>query len=221
MATAISSGGVQAATDVQDVPAGDGIGTGTIGGIGVPTVRIIPPVIHRFTRCTGISYDNAGTAHTITFMTPIGDVSPKVTADLAINGTTIPLDAVPHDGGGNVPASGDWLCVRGTDNQLYSYQVASYAAGVITITATSGYGDANGTGLAMTIPTGNQVWFYGSPAVLADQPRRLISKASTVNTIVMVLATTPKVYQPILVYSDNGTAPANSIYLSGDNPKAV
>lgn len=215
MPTAIENEYVQAAADVS-AAAGDGLAA-PIGSIGVPSTILIPPAKNRLTRATFVDYLNAGTAHTITFMVPMNDDTPKLTGDVMVNGTTLSLSSVPHDSGGNVPASGDWVAIRGVNGNLYRFHVASYSAGVITITATSGYGDANGTGVPVEFPSGRLVWFFGSPS--ADQPRKLVAAASARTTLPGILCTTPKVYQPIIVHSDNGTAAALSFYASGDNVK--
>lgn len=217
MPTAIENDLVTASI-VVNPSAGDGVG-GAMTALDVPSVRILAPVKGQYTRCTALHYMNAGTAHTITFMTPLGDDSATLTADTALNGTTFSVSIIPRDSTGNAPASADWMVVRGTDNNLYSFHIASYSSKVITITATSTWGDANGTGVPIEFPSGNVVWFFGSPT--ADQYRRIVAPASLPTNINGVLCTTPKVYQPILVHSNNGTAAALSFLVSGDNPKPV
>lgn len=198
---------------------GNGFGNKTAGN-DVPILRIIPPSVNALSRVTGLDYEAAGTAHTVTFMTVVSDVTPTLTQDVVLNGTVFYLSDAPHDSTGNPPAAGDWFTVRGANKKMYAFKVASYAASppAITITTTSGIGDANGTGVPVAFPTGNNLWFHGSPT--ADHPDHgYLMKASTIRTLNMILATSPKINQPILVHSDNAAAAALTCAVSYDNPK--
>ena len=209
--------GGQAAATIADVSAGDGLGTITRTA-GVPLTKLLLPAKDKLTRLTSYDYKSAATAHTLAAMVPLGDVMPTVTQDVAVNGTVIYISDPIFDSTGNAPASGDWIAVRGGDGVLMHFQVASYALKAITITGTQYYGDANGTGVPVAIPTGNLVWFFGSPT--ADHPnRQFITEASTrLIKAVAAYSTTPKTYQPMIVYSSNATNAATVFEVTYDNP---
>lgn len=214
-----------AANDNLDVDPGTPIKTDAGGGYGnatatagVPLTKLIPPVENCLSRLTMIDYEAAATAHSVTAMVPVDTTTPTIVSDVAINGTVFYISESVHDSTGNVPASGDWFAVRGSDGLMYHFQVASYATNALTITATSGYGDANGTGTPVVIPIGNRVWFFGSPT--ADHPkRRFYFKASTPRTLTATLAVTARTYEPIIVHSPNDTNAALAFQIAFDNPK--
>lgn len=200
--------------------AGGGIGSDTATA-GVPRTKLLPPVVDCLTRLTMLDYEAAATAHPIACMIPIGDVSPSLTQDVAVNGTVFYLSEPVADSTGGAPASGDWIAVKGGDGIFYHFKVAGYVAGppaAITITATSGYGDANGTGVPVAIPSGRRIWFFGSPT--ADHAKRIYTpKASAVRTWNGSLMVTPKTFQPMIIHSANDTNALVAFHVNYDNPK--
>lgn len=200
---------------VVDATAGGGIGNDTATA-GTPRTKLIPPVSGRLSCLSLLDYEAAATAHDIHCMIPIGDTSPTLTADVAVNGTVFYLSEAVADSTGAAPASGDWIVVKGGDNLFYHFKVASYAAGppaAITITATSGHGDANGTGAPVAIPAGRRVWFFG--AIADHAKRKYTSKASAVRTWGPgELMVTPKTYQPMIIYSPNDTNAALAFHIN-------
>lgn len=202
--------------DPVQADAGGGLGN-SVNTLDIPNTKLIPGVKGALTRLTMIDYEAAGTAHLVTPMYPLGDVTPTLTADVAVNATVINISEAVHDAAGNLPASGDWIAVKGANGRLYHFHIASYSSLAITITATNLWGDANGTGVPVALPTGNKVWFFGSPSV--DHVSRSYKfKASTPRTLPVSIAT-PKVNQPMIVHADNVTAAATIFQIAYDNPK--
>lgn len=214
------SGG-QAAAKVATA-AGDGLGTITRTA-GVPLTKLFPPAKGKLTRLTSYDYKSAATAHTLAAMVPLGDVTPTLTQDVAVGGSVLYVTDLVTDSGGSDPASGDWIAVRDSAGTMRHFQVASFdkPTKAFTITVTQYYGDANGTGVPVGLPTGNKLWFFGSPT--ADHPnRQFITEASTRITKPMAsYATTPKTYQPMIVYSSNATNAATVFEATYDNPAPV
>ena len=182
--------GVQSGAKVS-AAAGDGYGT-IARSLGVPMTKLIPPIKSKLSRLTGLEYTSGSTAHTVVAMVTLGDVTPTLTQDVAVNGTVLYISEPVYDSTAGVPASLDWVVVRDANGDARHFRVASYAANAITITVTQYYGDANGTGVPVALPEGNKVWFLGSPT--ADHPNRQFpTLATTLRTKTGILATSPKV----------------------------
>lgn len=186
--------------------AGDALGNST-NTVDIPVTKIIPAVKGCLSQLDFIDYEAAGTAHLVTPMTVIGDVSPTLTVDVPVNGTAFNYSGVVSDSAGNVPAAGDWFVIKHWETKLfYRFYINTWSAGVFNIKTTNLWGDANGTGSPVAFPSGSKIWFMGAP----DQDhntRRIYMKASTVRQI-PVRVTSLKKNQPILLHSDNITAAA-------------
>lgn len=194
-----------ASADMADIPTGDGYGSKTLS-LGVPIVLVCPPKAGKYTRLDYIQYLPAGTAHTITAMVTL--FSTSVATDVALNGTTItgkqPLSATEA---GGAAAAGDWIVTIDQNGKYVVYQIASVTGAVNTITTTSDYGDANGTGVSSIIEQDAPLYFMGAPG--NHSKRQFLTVASTLFTVAPPLggiATATRKNQPILVHSDNATA---------------
>jgi hypothetical protein len=194
-------------TDAAAQVPGDGYGSSTIA-FGTEVVKVIPPKAQRHTRIDGFGYECGATAHTVTVMVPLQKV--KVATDAAAGQTSITLDVAPTDTSGAVPAANDFIVVRNEYGIYDVYKVASYSARVIVVTVSVGSADSNG--VITKIEADTPVWFFGGTADHVKRQFRTPASAYTPFTPPNGICTTPNVYEPVIVHSNNATATG---YMSG------
>lgn len=116
---------------------------------------LIPPRPRAYTRITSFGYLDAGTAHTITFLRPLGRTvanGANAAGQAVLNLAADPGSAALIYGGTvNAIATNDYIAVRESDGITRLYKVSSVATLAITLTAN----------LAVGTVGGESVWFFG------------------------------------------------------------
>ena len=133
---------------------GNGFGT-TTQTAGTVIQVLVPPDRRGFTRVSKFVYTAQGTAHTGTFLRPLGRTT--VAAAAAAAQTDLVLTANPgttaaYGGITNGIAANDFIAVRTkSDNITRLYKVSSVSTLTITLTAN----------LTVALAVGDDVWFFG------------------------------------------------------------
>lgn len=179
--------------------AGNGRGTKTAAA-GTKIRHLIQPNQQGRTRVSKVVYTAAGTAHTLTFLRPIGRTT--TTAATAAAVAVINLTADPGVTG-NLIAANDLLAVRETDGVTRLYVVSSVSTLAITLTA----------GLTAGVASGGRVWNFGvsgdtNPADGEAHPAFAGTASATVtySDAEGGIVATFLQDDPILFESDNSTA---------------
>lgn len=185
---------------------GNGIGTVTQNA-GTVIQALVPPRRDGITRVTKFAYTAQGTAHTGTFLRPLGRTT--VASAAAAAQTDFVLTANPgttaaYGGISNGIAANDFVAIRtASDGITRLYKVSSVSTLTITLTAN----------LTVALAAGDDVWFFG---VTGDTDGRsgAAHPAHTLTASVQtskedreggVVATFSK-DEPILFNSNNATA---------------
>lgn len=183
---------------------GDGKKTQTAGTV---IQYLVPPDVRGFTRISNIVYTAAGTAHTLTFMRPIGRTtvaSAGATGQAVVNITADPGVAAGYAGISNAIAANDFVAIRtASDGITRLYKVSSVSTLAITMTAN----------LVVAVAAGDIFWFFGittdTDGVTGSAHPALNGTASATTTYTDTtggVVSSFRVYEPILVNSDNATA---------------
>lgn len=163
----------------------------------------IPPKAGLYTRVLQCVYTAAGTAHTITFLRPIGETTTSAAA--AASQAVIVLTAQPatsRGGATNNVAANDFLAWENTDGTFGYGKVSSVSSLTITLTAN----------LSKAISSGAKVWFLGitSDTNTDGYPHPTAPAAASTTTSlsndVIGVVSSIRPYDPILVQSNNATA---------------
>lgn len=166
----------------------------------------VPPRVGLYTRVIEAVYTAAGTAHTLTFLRPIGMTTTTVagaTGQAVLTLTAQP--AISYGGAANDVAANDWMAWENSDGTFSFDKVASVSGLAITMTSN----------LPKAVIAGAKVWFFG---IITDvnidsyaHPRNPAPASATTNIINTSLtgigvASTLRQYEPMLVQSNNITA---------------
>lgn len=162
-----------------------------------------PPRQGLYTRLLQLVYTNQGTAHTITFLRPIGET--VLAAAAAASQAVLELAAQPatsRGGGANNVAANDYLAWENDDGTFAFGAVSSVSGLAITMAAS----------LAKAAAAGRKVWFLGVAADVnvdgyahpaAPAPA---SATTTYSDSVAGVASAIRPYDPLLVQSNNAVA---------------
>lgn len=183
---------------------GDGGKTQTAGTV---IQYLVPPNRVGYTRVTTVVYVIAGTAHTLTFLRPLGATtvaSAGATGQAVVNLRADPGVAAAYGGISNAIAANDFVAIRtASDDITRLYKVSSVSTLAVTMTAN----------LAVAVVAGDKVWFFGAAGDTDGRTGSahpaLLPTVSTTNTYTDreagVVASIAK-DEPILVNSTNATA---------------
>lgn len=182
---------------------GDGGKTQTAGTV---IQYLVPPDPRGFTRITNFQYILGSTAHTVTFLRPLGKTtvaSAGATGQAVCNITADPGVAAAYGGISNAIAANDFVAIKtASDGVTRLYKVSSVATLAITMTAN----------LTVAVAAGDEFWFFG---ITTDTDGRtgsahpaLLPTVSVTSTYTDreggVVASIAK-NEPILINSSNGT----------------
>jgi hypothetical protein len=124
-------------------------GTGTLTAVAGTAIRyLIQPNVNGKVRASKMVYTAAATAHTATFLRPLGRTTTTAATDAA--GTVINLAADPGVTGNGIAAN-DLLAIRETDGITRLYTVSSVSSLAITLSS----------GLTAGVASGGKVWNFG------------------------------------------------------------
>lgn len=131
---------------------GDGGKTQTAGTV---IQYLVPPNRNGYTRITTLVYTDTGTAHTLTFLRPLGATTASAAAaasQAVVNLTADPGVAAGYGGINNGIAANDFIAIRhSADGVTRLYKVSSVSTLAITLTAN----------LTVAVAAGDKVWFFG------------------------------------------------------------
>lgn len=187
-------------------------------GFGTVINAVVPPNRDKRTRIASLNYLPAGTAHTLTFLRPIGKTG--FTAATAAAGTVLSIirnpgpdgtglagasptnNDYPQGNSANLLAGSDLVAIREVDGVTRIYTASAVTGLSVTVGA-----------LTAGVDTTSTMWMLGvladtEPATGLAHPTRL-TVASALNTYsgtVSGVLATHKVDEPILIQSDNATA---------------
>lgn len=203
----------------------------TTVAFGTPITAFVKPKGKGYrTKVTQAKYTAAGTAHTLTFLTPLAQTTAYAAAasgalavilsrDPGLYAANAVLDNRPVPSvADNAIAANDWLVIRLADGQFWLTKPSAVAAGAVTgtITATVSAVPASG------ILAGATVWFLGittdtNPRTGLAHPAFACgaSATSTFGDNTGEIASTPGENEPLMVNSDNATATGTLEYASG------
>lgn len=183
---------------------GDGGKTQTAGTV---VQYLVPPNRVGYTRLTTVVYTSAGTAHTLTFLRPLGATtvaSAGATGQAVVNLTANPGTTAAYGGITNGIAANDFVAIRtASDGITRLYKVSSVSTLAVTMTAN----------LVVAVAAGDKVWFFGAagdtdgrtgsahPAFLP-----IVSVTNTYTDREAGVVATVAKDEPILVNSNNLTA---------------
>lgn len=194
-----------------------GNGTGGLTQTAATLIQyLIPPDRRGKTRISKVTYTDGGTAHTLTFLRPLGrtTVSAIAAAGQAVFSLTAdPGVAAAYGGISNTIAANDFVAIRtASDGITRLYKVSSVATLAITLTGN----------LTVALAVGDDVWFFGittdtDGATGAAHPK-LLSGAGTAAVTFEdreggVVASLRQ-DEPILFNSNNATAAGTLSQLS-------
>lgn len=177
---------------------GTGLGGGTQNA-GTVIQFLAPPRSGAYTRLTTVTYVAGSTAHTVTYMRPIGKTTTSAAA--AASQAVINLTADPGPSGNGIAAN-DFLAWQNSDGTFSFDKVSSVASLAITMT----------NSLSKAVSSGAPVWDFG---ITSDTDPRTgvahpayVTTASAANTQTdsvggVVAALAP--FEPILLNSDNAS----------------
>lgn len=172
---------------------------------GTPIVRTVNPVRNAYTHITCVKYTAAGTAHTVVIMRPYAKTT--LSAAAAAGQAVINITA---DSGVTPPgaiAANDYLVIEKPDGTFFTGLVSSVATLAITLTANVPTGG---------LSSGATVWFMGAPGDHTDaQYSGTASTTVTYSDDCGSVRGTINKYEPMLVYSANGTAAGTLQQVSG------
>lgn len=189
----------------------------------------IQPKKNKRIKVTYVVYSDTGTAHTITFMSPLAKT--RTTAAIALAGTSMTVARDPGAYAANAVADG--RPVPGVaDNLIAANDYVAYrqADGVVaTSIVSSVVNNADGTvtftiaAAAAAVVAGADVWFLGiptdsNPRTGVAHPARTSGAATGVTAfgaIGEVVAQTPGSGEPMMVNSNNATATGTLNEVSG------
>lgn len=165
---------------------------------GTAMTRLIPPAPGLHASVGNQKYEAAGTAHVMTVMPAIQELS--ITEDAAAAATVLKLSTAPADYTGGPAASGDWISVQHQDGSYGEYLVSSISGLSITITA-----------LTKAVKAGARFFFHGTPGTSGDHAARCFTmKASTITDLIAGdfrnTNGTGNKDRPVLVHVNNVTA---------------
>ena len=173
----------------------DGFGSKTAAG-GTEFSRVIPPRTGVRARIAGFSYTAGATAHTLTQLNAVDEVS--LTSDAASGQAVININKAPTAPDGSVMANTDWFIVQHEDGNWEDYKISSVSGLAVTLTAN----------LDKKVLTGSRAFFMGQPSDHSD--RQFTIDASQTLTISggddrNCIGAAGANNQPIMFHSDNGT----------------
>lgn len=183
---------------------GDGGKTQTAGTV---IQYLIPPDPRGYTRVTKLTYTDTGTAHTLTFLRPIGKTtvaSAAATSQAVVNFTANPGTTAGYGGISNAIAANDFVAIKtASDGITRLYKVSSVSTLAITMTSN----------VVVAMAAGDQIWFFGittdsdgrtgaaHPALLGGAGSAAVTFSDTEGGVVATVAKN----EPILVNSNNAT----------------
>lgn len=172
---------------------------------GTAITRVIPPR-EGARACVGnFKYVPAATAHTITMMVVLAEVT--VISEAAASQAVVSLSAIPTAADGSILAANDYLILQYEDGSWNAHLVSSLSGTAVTV----------GTSFSQKIPKSSRAFFMGAPA--DHTSRQFLTIASTAYDFVasdfrIRAATSALPNQPILVHSNNATNAGNLHHLS-------
>lgn len=174
-------------------------GTGTLTATAGTAIRyLVQPNRNGKVRASKLVYTAGATAHTATFLRPIGRTT--TTSATAASGTVINLTADPGPSGNGI-ATNDLIAIRETDGVTRLYTVSSVSTLAITLSS----------GLVAGVASGGKVWNFGvtgdtNPADGAAHPAfALASGAATTFTDDNGFVATFATDDPLLLSVNNAT----------------
>lgn len=170
-----------------------------------------------YTYVTFFRYTCAGTAHTINLMRST-DATTAASA-LAAAGTALVLTAAVVDGGGNAPASGDYVAVELAEGDWHVSTISAWNSGTKTMTLNT----AIPTGKAVV--AGARICFYGVHTDTVHDDYQFTTPTGATTSYPAVANGGPIVKsrtknEPIIFVSTNGTAAGTLVNYNGVFSKA-
>lgn len=165
---------------------------------GTVIVQTIPARKNRYIRVTSLDYLPAATAHQLTSMVVRATTSLSIAYAAGLTSLVLVDDLNTL---GVTVMAGDYICIQYPDNvRTFTTTVSSYTAGTKTLVIV----DNTPTG---GLAAGAAVWYLGAPA--DHTGRHLDTVASTYlsrrASIYDGIFSTPNKYEPMILYSPNGT----------------
>lgn len=134
------------------------IGGGGDGGLTQTAATLIQTLIpsrpNLITRLTALYYSDTGTAHTLTFLRPLGKttcVGANASGQAVVNIAANPGTTAGYGGISNAIAANDFVAIREADGITRFYKVSSVATLAITLTSNLVSGTVGG----------EPFWFFG------------------------------------------------------------